>query len=79
MHSPNHDLGALFKQLGLPADDASQQAFISQHTPLPEHILLADAPFWNVAQAALLREQINVDADWAEVVDQLNLLLRRPR
>ena len=78
MQSPNHDLSALFAQLGLPADSASQELFVRQHAPLAEHIRLADAPFWNAAQAALLREQLSADADWAEVVDQLNLLLRRP-
>lgn len=79
MQSPNHDLTALFAQLGLPADKASQEAFITACTPLPEHVRLADAPFWNIAQATLLREQLSEDADWAAVVDQLNLLLRRPR
>ena len=47
--------------------------------PLAEAIELADAPFWSASQASFLREQLNKDADWAEVVDQLNLLLRRPR
>jgi hypothetical protein len=79
MQSPTHDLTALFEQLGLPADSANQEAFVSKYAPLPEHVQLADAPFWSVAQAALLREQLSADADWAEVVDQLNLLLRRPR
>lgn len=37
---------------------------------------LEDAPFWNDAQAALLREKILDDSDWAEVIDQLNLTLR---
>lgn len=79
MQAPTHDLTALFEQLGLPADQASQDAFIEQHTPLPEQTLLADAAFWNPAQASLLREEIAADDDWSEVVDQLNLLLRRAR
>lgn len=39
-------------------------------------IPLEDAPFWSISQATLLREQIILDADWAEIVDQLNKDLR---
>lgn len=76
MHPQIHDLASLFKQLGLPHDEAGIERFIEQHAPLAEDCLLADAPFWDKAQAAFLREEIREDADWAEVVDQLNLLLR---
>lgn len=78
MENPVHDLAALFKQLGLPADSTSIERFIREHTPLPQACKLADAPFWSRGQAAFLREEILEDADWAEVVDQLNLLLRDP-
>ncbi|SDG55305.1 Protein of unknown function [Onishia taeanensis] len=71
-----HPFSELFEQLGLPADDASIQAFIERHSPLPEDIELADAPFWNRSQAALIRSALEEDADWAEVVDQLNAALR---
>ncbi len=50
-------------------------AFITQHRPLPNGMALADAPFWNAAQAQFLREQIAQDADWAEKVDSLNAAL----
>ena len=40
---------------------------------------LADAFFWSPSQAELLREEILDDADWAEVVDQLDVLLRKGR
>ena len=33
---------------------------------------LSEAAFWTPAQAAFLREEILNDADWAEVIDQLN-------
>jgi hypothetical protein len=75
MQAPVHDLPALFKQLGLPHDPASISAFVSTHSPLPAARNLADASFWSPAQAALLREEILEDADWAPVVDQLNVLL----
>jgi len=69
----------LFEQLGLPSDEASITAFIQKHGPLPASVRLEDAPFWTPAQAALLREQTVADAEWAEVVDQLNLALRAPK
>lgn len=76
MEPPVHDLPSLFAQLGLDNDPASIDAFISTHSPLPEDCVLAEASFWNKAQAAFLREEIREDADWAEIVDQLNLMLR---
>ena len=56
--------------------NAPQPAPSNAHTPLADDVALADAPFWNAAQAAFLREELLEDADWAEVVDQLNLALR---
>ena len=76
MQAHTHSLPSLFKQLGLDHDQASIDRFIKQNSPLPEGCRLADAPFWDKAQAAFLCEEILEDADWAEVVDQLNLLLR---
>ena len=70
-----HHFSELFAQLGLASDDAGIRAFIEQHRPLPATTLLADAAFWTTAQAALLREQSQQDADWAEIVDQLNVAL----
>lgn len=76
MEKPFHRFSELFKQLGLPADEAGIARFLMQHAPLPGGQALEDAPFWTPAQAALLREEILRDADWAEVVDQLNEALR---
>ena len=66
----------LFSQLGLPNGDSDIKRFLEAHRPLPIEVRLADAPFWSVAQMQFLREEIDEDADWAEVVDQLNLMLR---
>ncbi len=66
----------LFAQLGLDDDVASIRAFIASHSPLPGDVRLEDAPFWTPAQARMLRESLVEDADWAEVVDRLNLALR---
>ncbi|MFC7462482.1 DUF2789 domain-containing protein [Hydrogenophaga defluvii] len=76
MEANHHRFSELFAQLGLPADPAGIATFIQRHSPLSADVLLAEAPFWTPAQATLLREQLLVDADWAEVVDQLNAALR---
>lgn len=72
----HHRFCELFAQLGLPSDVQDVSAFIRQHSPLADHVRLEDAPFWSPAQAALLRDELLRDADWSELVDQLNLALR---
>jgi len=70
-----HPFSDLFAQLGLPDDNASIQQFIATHSPLPNDMRLEEAPFWSPAQAQLLREERLDDADWAMVVDRLNVAL----
>ena len=76
MERPIHNLNNLFAQLGCPNDDAAIRQFINRHRPLAGNVLLHEAPFWSPAQAAFLRESLLDDADWAEVVDELNADLR---
>ena len=76
MESSFHRFSELFAQLGLANDPASIRAFLRSHSPLSAGTLLHEAAFWSPAQAALLREELQEDADWAEVVDQLNAALR---
>ena len=76
MQESHHTLKDLFDQLGLPSGQADIEAFAASHRPLDPAVRLADYPCWTPSQAALLREEIAEDADWAEVVDQLNLMLR---
>lgn len=76
MEKSTHRFAELFAQLGLDDDDESIAAFLASHAPLDAEVLLADAPFWSPSQAAMLKEEIRKDADWAEVIDQLNLALR---
>lgn len=71
-----HTLSELFKQLGLPDDSDSIEDFIATHRPLPDNIRLADAGFWNEGQRRFLTEELEEDADWAELVDTLNNRLR---
>jgi hypothetical protein len=78
MEEPVHPLHELFNQLGLPSDGAAIEGFIASHSPLPQEIRLSEAPFWTQAQAQFLSEAMRDDADWAPIVDQLNVLLRKP-
>ncbi|HSH73975.1 MAG TPA: DUF2789 domain-containing protein [Methylophilaceae bacterium] len=75
METPAHSINNLFAQLGLDSDDASIASFIQTHGPLDHKVVLSEASFWTASQAAFLREEITKDADWAEVIDQLNAAL----
>ncbi len=75
MDSSHHSLRELFDQLGLDSDYSSIEQFISQHR-LQSDMPLSKAGFWTSAQAAFLRESYTQDADWVEVIDQLNQRLR---
>ena len=76
METTNHPMSELFAQLGLANDSASIEAFIRDHAPLAADVCLNEAPFWTPAQAALLREERAEDADWTEIVEQLDAALR---
>lgn len=76
MQPPIHDLPELFEQLGLANDEASIEAFVREHRPIPMNLRIWEADFWNPSQAEFLEQAILEDADWVEVVDQLNSLLR---
>lgn len=76
MESSIHTMTNLFQQLGLPSGPEAIDEFVARHGPLPSGVPLSEAPFWSAAQANFLKEQIVGDADWAEIVDQLDNLLR---
>jgi Protein of unknown function (DUF2789) len=76
MDTPSHRFSDLFAQLGLSADVDGIARFLAAHAPLAGSVKLADAPFWTPAQAALLREAVVEDSDWAGPVDQLDQALR---
>jgi hypothetical protein len=75
MEPHTHTFGQLFAQLGLASDAEAIESFIAEHAPLAADQSLADAPYWTPAQAAFLREGLHSDADWAELIDELNLRL----
>jgi hypothetical protein len=76
MEHHHHAFSELFAQLGLPNSDTAIQKFCTEH-PLQKDIRLPDADFWTPAQAQFLRDAWRQDADWAEVIDQLNMTLHR--
>ncbi len=74
MEATFHSLENLFLQLGLDNDPAAIDAFIRENK-LKQDEALVDAPFWTTSQAAFIEECLSDDSDWAEVADQLNVLL----
>ncbi len=76
MYSPIHTINALFEQLGLDSTDQDIEAFIAKHSPLPAQTKLHQAPFWDQSQQSFLKQMKEEDADWAEIVDQLDVMLR---
>lgn len=69
-----HDL---FAQLGLPNSPEAIASFLEKHRPLPNDILLADAPFWDESQAEFIREKRLQDSpEWIQLIDQLSEALR---
>ena len=69
----------LFAQLGLPNSAPAIASFLRQHRPLPNDVLLADAPFWDESQAQFIREKKQQDApEWIQLIDQLSEALREP-
>ena len=76
LEEPVYDLAGLFDQLGLPDDPESIDCFVETHRLAPDQPIEA-APFWSPAQAEFLREELRKDADWAEVIDELNALLHK--
>lgn len=76
MEQTTYAIGDLFDQLGLDSDDVSIEKFIASH-PLPDDVKLIDAEFWTPRQSDFLKEQLRGDAEWAMVVDELNVRLHK--
>ncbi|BFT30029.1 DUF2789 domain-containing protein [Alteromonas sp. D210916BOD_24] len=75
MFTEQHTMSSLFGQLGLDSSEQDIEHFIDQHKGLNKTQYLHDAPFWSPAQSQFLKDAIEEDAAWAEVIDQLNLRL----
>ena len=78
MQPPIHNLASLFKQLGLDTSNQAIEDFINRNKPLLDSVKLYKADFWNASQASIWESALHEDADWADVVDELNVLLREP-
>ncbi|WP_028866145.1 DUF2789 family protein [Psychromonas aquimarina] len=76
MEMQNHPLSSLFDQLGLDSSEQDIFDFITEYGPFLRTEELHHACFWSESQAAFLKEAKSDDADWAEVVDQLDAMLR---
>ena len=75
MEMHNHPLSSLFEQLGLTNSGQEIDTFIKQHSSLASNVLLHNAAFWSASQASFLKQAKDDDADWAEIVDQLDVML----
>ncbi len=75
MDTSQHTLHTLFDQLGLPSGQGAIDSFLENHT-LDRDTRLDQADFWSAGQAQFIREALEEDSDWSEIVDQLDTLLR---
>lgn len=71
-----HTFTQLFDQLGLDSSDSGIDKFIEKNSPLPPSVALHEADFWNPSQAGFLLEAHEDDADWVEIVNELDARLR---
>ncbi|WP_370277315.1 DUF2789 domain-containing protein [Pontibacterium sp.] len=71
-----HNMNTLFDQLGLPSSDKDIKQFVTTHRLYSGDIQLTEATFWTPAQSAFLKESLDSDSDWCELVDELDSMLR---
>ena len=76
MESHAHTLSSLFDQLGLDAQNTSIDDFITINRTISCNVELHEATFWNTSQASFLKQMKDEDADWAGIIDQLDVMLR---
>ncbi len=75
MDTSQHTMKTLFDQLGLASSDVAIEQFIHNNRLRPD-IPLDHAAFWSAGQAQFIREALDEDSDWSEIVDQLDAQLR---
>ncbi|PFG55532.1 uncharacterized protein DUF2789 [Vibrio sp. ES.051] len=76
MEMHQHGMAELFQQLGLGSSPQEMKDFINEHRHKRDSAPLHEASFWTSSQATFLKQAIEEDADWAELVDQLDVMLR---
>jgi len=72
----DRNLTDLFAQLGLCYSPEEITKFINNHQ-LAHAVSIDDAPFFNDAQLAFIRESWLADAEWVCSIEQLNVALHR--
>ncbi|MCW8108236.1 DUF2789 domain-containing protein [Alteromonas ponticola] len=77
MYTHQPTMQDLFEQLGLDSSDESIEKFIEKHRGLNDSRHIEEAPFWNASQSEFLKRELIEDAEWAEVIDQLNVQLHQ--
>jgi hypothetical protein len=75
MDTTLNDLSHLFKQLGLPYHQEEIDEFVNKNR-LDKQTLMIDADCWSPSQRAFLKEALLEDAQWSEVIDQLDVMMR---
>lgn len=76
MEMHQHGMAELFEQLGLGSSAKEMKDFVNSHRQKRDTTPIYEASFWTASQSAFLRQAIEQDADWAELVDQLDVMLR---
>lgn len=69
-----YSLETLFEQLGMASKPEDIEKFISENRLLDD-VQLHEAEFWTPQQAGFLKDGLANDANWAEVIDELNVRL----
>lgn len=76
MEMYQHGMPELFEQLGLGNSPEEIRDFVKNHRHKRDSAPIHEASFWTSSQADFLKQAIEQDADWAELVDQLDVMLR---
>ncbi len=76
MDTSAHNMNTLFEQLGLDGTRSGIYHFVKEHR-IPDDMTIDEASFWNDSQRSFLRDSLENDAEWCEVVDQLDAMLRK--
>ena len=77
MDRSNHNMPGLFAQLGLDNTRSGIYHFVKLHKIGDDNIRLSQAEFWSQSQARFIEDSLAEDGDWSEVIDQLDVLLRK--
>lgn len=69
---PEYNMNELFAQLGLDNSDEAIDSFVAEHQLSSEEKLI-ESDVWTDSQRMFLQEEWEKDAEWVEVIDDLNV------